>query len=420
MFVSRLALDDFRSWRHCVVDFQPGINVLVGANGLGKTNIVEAIEVLSTGNSHRVNSSVPLVRAGQKQATIRLNVAKDQEENATTYEVTIPVRGANRVRINSGKSMYMRDVVGKVRSVTFSPEDQQLVSAEPSIRRRFLDQAGTQLIVDYYETLSRFNQIAKQRAALLKQLSQQQAVAGTDASAALSGLEIWTSQFIDAGVALTEQRAQIVQRISEPFARIYRSLAGDDQQVAIRYTPSFAEALTPVNDLADEHEVAGADSANSMNQANEIRLQISRHFQRIYPGEVAQARNLIGPHRDDLTILLNGLPAREYASNGEMWTLALALKMALFETLSETDGQSPILILDDVFAQLDESRRRQIVEFCANRDQVLITMAAYSDLPQDAATKARLIEVSELIRQQQQDDPAAMLASFGFTGGKPQ
>ena len=390
--------------------------MLVGANGLGKTNIVEAIEVLSTGSSHRVNSSVPLVRAKQKQATIRLNLVKDQEEEATTYEVTIPVRGANRARINSGKSMYMRDVVGKVRSATFSPEDQQLVSAEPSIRRRFLDQAGTQLIGAYYETLSRFNQIAKQRAALLKQLSQQSA-AGMDPNATLSGLEIWTSQFIDAGVALTEQRARVVQQISEPFARIYRSLAGGDQRAAIRYTPSFAEAITPVNDLAEEHEVIGADSANSTNRTNEIRLQISRHFQRIYPGEVVQARNLIGPHRDDLTILLNDLPARDYASNGEMWTLALALKMALFETLSEVDGQSPILILDDVFAQLDESRRRQIVEFCANRDQVLITMAAYSDLPQDAASKARLIEVSELVQQQQQDDPATMLASFGRSGG---
>lgn len=416
MFVSRLALDDFRSWQHCVVDFQPGLNVLVGANGLGKTNIVEAVEVLSTGSSHRVNSSVPLVRAGQKQATIRLNVAKAQEEDATTYEVTIPVRGANRARINSGKSMYMRDVVGKVHSVTFSPEDQQLVSAEPSIRRKFLDLAGAQLIVDYYETLSRFNQIAKQRAALLKQLSQQ-AVAGTDASAALSGLEIWTSQFIDAGVTLTEQRSQIVQRISKPFARIYRSLAGNDQQAAIQYTPSFAEVFTPVDASAEKLESSGA---GDMNSANDVRLQISRHFQRIYPGEVAQARNLIGPHRDDVTILLNDLPAREYASNGEMWTLALALKMALFETLSETDGQSPILILDDVFAQLDESRRRQIVEFCANRDQVLITMAAYSDLPQDAAAKAQLIEVSELVRQQQQDDPASMLASFGLIGGKSQ
>ncbi|RSX50143.1 DNA replication/repair protein RecF [Bifidobacterium callimiconis] len=391
MFVSRLALDDFRSWHQLVLDFAPGLNVLFGANGMGKTNIVEAIEVLSTGGSHRANGSVPLVKAGEKTAVIRANVNETAAEvigagasfedgaagtgtdnsptETVTYEVSIPVRGANRARINSGKSLYMRDVVGRVPSVTFSPEDQRLVSADPATRRAFLNQSASQLHLDYYETLQRFNQTAKQRSTLLRQLSQQQ-IAGRPVDAALSGLEIWTGQFIEAGVALTRMRQQVVKQLSEPFSRIYRQLAGDRNRVRLIYAPSFEEVLSIPQALAQEtdHDM-------------QVHAAISRHFQRIYPGEVAQGRNLIGPHRDDLIVELNGMLAREYASNGEMWTLALALRMTVFEMLAAERGTTPILILDDVFAQLDDSRRRQIVDFARKQSQVIITMAARGDLP---------------------------------------
>ncbi|OXM99750.1 DNA replication/repair protein RecF [Bifidobacterium vansinderenii] len=419
MFVSRLALDDFRSWHQLVLDFAPGLNVLFGANGMGKTNIVEAIEVLSTGGSHRANGSVPLVKAGEKTAVIRANVNEtaaevtgvgavsragasdaetgDSPTETVTYEVSIPVRGANRARINSGKSLYMRDVVGRVPSVTFSPEDQRLVSADPATRRAFLNQSASQLRLDYYETLQRFNQTAKQRSTLLRQLSQQQ-IAGRPVDAALSGLEIWTGQFIESGVALTRMRRQIVKQLSEPFSRIYRQLAGDRNRVRLIYAPSFEEVLSIPQALAQETDhvstnvdsdlLGVADSGNapagsgvSPDLDMQVHAAISRHFQRIYPGEVAQGRNLIGPHRDDLIVELNGMTAREYASNGEMWTLALALRMAVFEMLSAERGTTPILILDDVFAQLDDSRRRQIVDFARKQSQVIITMAARGDLP---------------------------------------
>lgn len=429
MFVSRLALDDFRSWHQLVLDFAPGLNVLFGANGMGKTNIVEAIEVLSTGGSHRANGSVPLVKAGEKTAVIRANVNEtaskvigagassedgaagtgtdDSPTETVTYEVSIPVRGANRARINSGKSLYMRDVVGRVPSVTFSPEDQRLVSADPATRRAFLNQAASQLHLDYYETLQRFNQTAKQRSTLLRQLSQQQ-IAGRPVDAALSGLEIWTGQFIESGVALTSMRQQVVKQLSEPFSRIYRQLAGERNRVRLIYAPSFEEVLSIPQALAqetsrvsmnDDSDLLGA--ADSGNASADIDMQvhaaISRHFQRIYPGEVAQGRNLIGPHRDDLIVELNGMPAREYASNGEMWTLALALRMAVFEMLSAARGTTPILILDDVFAQLDDSRRRQIVDFARKQSQVIITMAARGDLPDGLENGAvNLIDVGEL------------------------
>ncbi|NEG95532.1 DNA replication/repair protein RecF [Bifidobacterium sp. SMB2] len=383
MFVSRLALDDFRSWHQLVVDFEPGLNVLVGANGLGKTNIVEALEVLSTGSSHRTTSSAPLVRAGTSKATVRANV---EDSGVTTlYEVSIPVRGANRARINSGKSLYMRDVVGKIPSVTFSPEDQRLVSADPANRRSFLNQAASQLLLDYYDALQRFNQTAKQRSALLRQLSQRQ-MAGAPVDAALSGLEIWTGQFIETGMALTSLRAKVVERLDAPFSRIYRALAGDRHHARLVYAPSFEE-MRQLGVIGEGD--AAADARMNAHAA------ISQHFQRIYAGEVARAQNLIGPHRDDVIFELNGLTAREYASNGEMWTLALALKMALFELLKDGRGDDPLLILDDVFAQLDESRRRQIVDFAGRQSQVLITMAAETDMP--AGLEANRIDVQELI-----------------------
>ncbi|WP_276860102.1 DNA replication/repair protein RecF [Bifidobacterium merycicum] len=369
MYISRLALDHFRSWSQVVVDFIPGVNVLHGPNGLGKTNLVEAIEVLSTGGSHRVSSSLPLVERGEGKATIRANVSPGEADaDPTTYEVTIAARGANRARINSGTSQYLRDIVGLVPSVSFTPDDQRLVNAEPAARRGFIDRSGSQLIPRYAECLQRFTQIARQRAALLKQLDQHEG----SVDAALSGLEVWTGQFIEAGVALTRMRDELMRSLADPFSTIYDRLASGQGKAAISYRPSLDEVFT-----SDSPELA-----------------ISEHFQRLYQGEVARGVNLIGPQRDDFAILLDGVPAKEFASNGEMWTMALALKMALFEVIARSRGVKPIVILDDVFAQLDESRRAQILDFARNQDQVIITAAAEGDIPQDA--RANIIDVAAL------------------------
>ena len=316
MHISRLALDHYRSWDHCVLDFEPGINILQGSNGLGKTNIVEAVEVLSTGSSHRTSSSLPLVEKGHPSATVRANVEDSGEQR--TYEITIAARGANRARVDGGKSQYMRDIVGLVPSVSFTPEDQRLVSGDPATRRNFLNQAASLLLPRYAQSLQQFAHVAKQRAALLKQLSDG---SGIDPEygrqAVLSGLEVWTGQFIALGVQLTKDRNDVIGLLREPFTRIYASLAGEEEQADLVYEPSFDEVL-----LFDEPAA-----------------EISRHFQRIYPGEVARGQNLIGPQRDDLTLRLNDMPAREFASNGEMWTMALALKMALYEVVSaQRDG----------------------------------------------------------------------------------
>ena len=221
-----------------------------------------------------------------------------------------------------------------------------------------MNQAAALLEPGYMQTLQQFTRIAKQRATLLKQLNAN-ANNGQPMDAVLSGLEIWTGQFIEAGVALTRMRAHVVGLLAEPFAAIYADLAGAGEQVTLTYAPSFDEVLM----FDDPHP------------------QISEHFQRIYPGEVARGVNLIGPQRDDMNLDLAGIPAREFASNGEMWTMALALKMALFEIVRDRLGLQPIVILDDVFAQLDDSRRTQILDFARKQDQVLITVAAEGDVP---------------------------------------
>ncbi|MBW3079193.1 DNA replication/repair protein RecF [Bifidobacterium simiiventris] len=391
MYVSRLALDHFRSWEHLVVDFTPGVNILQGSNGLGKTNLVEAVEVLSTGSSHRASGSLPLIERGQASAVIRANVNDSSPSETTTYELTVTARGANRARVNGGRSAYLRDVIGQVPSVSFTPEDQRLVAGDPASRRTLLNQAGALLVPGYPDRLQTITKIARQRAALLKQLGDGRTAANgrldpgyglpSPAEAALNGLEIWTGQFIETGVAITRDRRRLVDRLAAPFTEIYRELAGADEHAELVYEPSFEEIFLYPDPLP----------------------HISEHFQRIYPGEVARGQNLIGPHRDDLSLLLNGMPAREFASNGEMWTMALALKMALYEAVAADRGVKPIVILDDVFAQLDESRRRQILDFAARQDQVLITVAAASDIPDldvIGGHPAHVIDVAALKREQ--------------------
>ena len=429
VIITRLALDHFRSWDHCVVDLDPGVTIIQGANGQGKTNLVEAIEVLSTGSSHRVSSSLPLVERGQDTATIRVNIADNGDEPrssaehhanpeshsdymsaefhddngklnekqdsfsvdrsstrseqsspaVTTIEVTIRARGTNRARIDGGRSLYLREILGRVPSMSFTPEDQWLISGDPAARRGFLDQAGAMLIPGYADVHQRCTKIAKQRAALLKHLAAAPSGETTGINeSSLNGLEIWTGQFIEAGIELTRMRMRILDALAGPFAAIYDELAGSAQHAAVAYVPSFEEVL----------------ASPSPHQS------ISQHFQRIYPGEVARGRNLIGPHRDDMAVTLDGIPAKEFASNGEMWTMALALKMALFGLITQTSGTTPIVILDDVFAQLDETRRRQILDFAVKQNQVLITAAAAGDIPDLSAygTDARIIDVAALRR----------------------
>lgn len=418
MRVTRLALDHYRSWDHCLVDFDGGVNVLAGHNGLGKTNIVEAVEFLATGASARASSHTPLIQRGQASATVRANVigarvpgvadggagaagaagGAGAADGATTYALTIPARGSVRARVGEGPGRYLRDVVGQVRCVAFSPLDQLLVVQEPARRRAFLDTAGAQLIPGYYAHAQQYARLARQRAALLKRIGEDRA-RGAATAEDLGNLETWTADFVTAGLALTRDRAAVASALADAFTRAYASLSGGGE-ARIGYAPGFAEmradpAVAPVAAPADAHEAGLAEAAR---ETGDVRAALGVHFQRLFEGEVAQGRNLIGPHKDDLVVLLDGVPAREYASNGESWSLAVALKMALFEALGASGPSPPILILDDVFAQLDAARRAQIMDAVAGRGQTLITVAALGDVP-GGGRGATVIDVEEVARR---------------------
>lgn len=408
MYVSKLALDHFRSWSSCVLDFSPKINILLGSNGLGKTNIVESLEVISTGTSHRVSSLMPLIEINHNCATIRANVKdfnntfnsntldSSNDLDETTFELSINLKGANRARINGKKSLYMKDIVGLVPCVSFTPRDQNLIVSDPTVRRTFIDQAGALLIPNYLPILQEYNHIAKQRSALLKSLSNNYSPNSMNNYNTVSDLEVWTAKFIETGIILTKLRKQIIELLNNVFSNIVKHLSNSSNFASIEYNPSFSEIDFSENNFEDDFEE---------NNDNSIRIAISEHFQRIYNGEVARGYNLIGPHRDDFTILLNDYNAKEFASNGESWTLALALKMALFKSLEKKNGKKPIVILDDVFAQLDESRRKQILEFAKNQDQVFITVASLSDIPKDKSVlENSIIDVSKIAKNQNEDD----------------
>ena len=408
MRVDRLALDGFRSWDHLVADFSPGVNVLVGRNGIGKTNIVEAMEFLSVGSSHRASASRWLVRRGGRRAVIRANVRIGDGSGEGTVvparlQATIPARGAVRARLNDDPAGYLGDIAGLLKVVLFSPADEQLVSGEPRLRRELLNQTCVLMDPAYYPLLQRFRQSARQRSAVLRRL-QEGFGQEEDRGSALAELEAWTSQFTALGIAVTQARAKAVDALAPLAAQIYRRLADGADDLRLVYQPSFAEVTggasmtddesstsngndflddpndNPDSSGTDPDRVPGTQRRDGGPDMSAVRTALARHFQRLYPGEVARGTSLIGPQRDDLGLLLDGQPAREGASNGEMWTIALALRMAQYRWLAAR-GPRPVLVLDDVFSQLDEHRRAQILAFARSCGQVFITVAARSDIP---------------------------------------
>ncbi|KXA15925.1 DNA replication and repair protein RecF [Gardnerella pickettii] len=351
---------------------------------------------------------MPLIEINHNCATIRANVKdfnntfnsntldSSNDLDETTFELSINLKGANRARINGKKSLYMKDIVGLVPCVSFTPRDQNLIVSDPTVRRTFIDQAGALLIPNYLPILQEYNHIAKQRSALLKSLSNNYSPNSMNNYNTVSDLEVWTAKFIETGIILTKLRKQIIELLNNVFSNIVKHLSNSSNFASIEYNPSFSEIDFSENDFEENND-------------NSIRLAISEHFQRIYNGEVARGYNLIGPHRDDFTILLNNYNAKEFASNGESWTLALALKMALFKSLEKKNGKKPIVILDDVFAQLDEFRRKQILEFAKNQDQVFITVASLSDIPKDKSVlEHSIIDVSKIAKDQNEDDSKSL------------
>ena len=359
MRVSHLALDDFRSWKHGVVELPEGRTVLVGANGQGKTNLVEALAYLSTFSSHRVGAEGALVRipideaeAAPGGAVIRARVVASGREQVIELEI---VRGkANRARINRAQ-VKPREILGIVRTVVFAPEDLSLVRGDPSVRRSFLDDLATQLSPIHASVRSDFDRVARQRAALMKAA---QASLRRGQSPDLSTLEIWDQQFAALSARITATRA-------------YDDVADSPRHLRLAFDASVDRVIG-----TDPDNPASADLTDVEAQTQRMLAALTS----VREKETERGVNLVGAHRDDLTLGLGAMPVKGYASHGESWSVALALRLGAFELLSD-DGDTPILILDDVFAELDSSRREGLAALASKAEQIIVTCAVAGDLP---------------------------------------
>ena len=365
MRVSHVALDDFRSYRHAVVEFAPGTTVLLGSNGQGKTNLVEAVSYLSAFSSHRVSAEQALVRLplspdepqpGGAVVRVRLVTAGERE---TVIELEI-VRGkANRAKVNRTQ-VRPREVLGLLKSVVFSPEDLQIVRGDPQVRRQFLDDLLIQQHPLIAQVKTDFDKVARQRAALMKSA---QAQVRRGFTPDFSTVEVWDDTFAQLSAQLSLARVGLVDELRGPAAHAYEEIGGSPRKLDIEFLAS--QGNCPV----------GGDVATIAGELKEI-LASSRMK------EAERGVNLFGAHRDDLKLTLGGMPVKGYASHGETWSVALSLRLGAFELLSR-DGDTPILILDDVFAELDSSRRAGLTRMITGAEQVLITAAVADDVPQE-------------------------------------
>ncbi|AYF97835.1 DNA replication/repair protein RecF [Protaetiibacter intestinalis] len=378
MFVSHLELADFRNYTSASVALVPGPNLFVGSNGQGKTNLVESINYLATLGSHRVSGDQALIRQGQDAAIVRARL--EHAGRQVLVELQLNRQGANRAQVNRAPAKP-RDLPRNVHAVLFAPEDLAIVRGEPSGRRRFLDQLLVQLTPRMSGVLGDYERVLRQRNTLLKS-----ARAARVAASQLTTLDVWDERLVDLGSEIIEARGALVARLRPFVAEAYAAVAGEV------HTAELASELSILGARPDE--VTEVDNATVRTEidAAEATSAFVAALARNRRAELDRGLTLAGPHRDDLLLRLNGLPARGYASHGESWSFALALRLASAALLrAESPAGDPVLILDDVFAELDEARRRRLADAVQGYEQVLITAAVESDVPEPLA--AHLVRI---------------------------
>jgi len=367
LYVRHLQVSDFRSWERADLAFEPGVSVLVGPNGQGKTNLVEALGYVATLGSHRVATDVPLIRHGSPRAVVRVAVVNDGRELLVELEIT-PGK-ANRARINRGPVPRPRDVLGILRTVLFAPEDLALVRGDPGERRRFLDEMVVARAPRFAGVRSDYERVLKQRGALLKTAG---AARRAGRSGDISTLDVWDGHLAKYGAELLAARLDLVADIAPHVAASYAEVAPESRPARITYRSSLGES--------QPEGFGRPDGPRADREQLEDAMLVELH--RVRSQEIDRGVCLIGPHRDELELALGDLPAKGYASHGESWSFALALRLGGYELL-RVDGTEPVLVLDDVFAELDRGRRRQLAKVAAAAEQVLITAAVAEDVPEE-------------------------------------
>jgi DNA replication and repair protein RecF len=357
MYVRRVELTDFRSYERVAVDFDPGVAVLVGQNGMGKTNLVEALGYVATLDSHRVATDAPLVRAGASSGVIRCEIVHDGRELLVELEI-VPGK-ANRARLNRSPVRRSREVLGALRMVLFAPEDLELVRGDPSERRRYLDDLLVARLPRFAGVRADYDRVVKQRNALLRTAYLTRKVGGTRGQD-LSTLAVWDQHLAQHGAELLAGRLELAAALGPHLTKAYDAVAAGRTSASIAYASRLGESLVPDRPRLEQALLASLAERRQ--------------------NEVERGVTLVGPHRDDLQLTLGELPTKGYASHGESWSFALALRLAAYDLL-RTDGIEPVLVLDDVFAELDSGRRERLAELVSDATQLLVTCAVPEDVP---------------------------------------
>jgi DNA replication and repair protein RecF len=382
VYVAHLVLHDFRSYADVEVVLEPGATAFLGSNGQGKTNLVEAIGYLASLSSHRVATDAPLVRFGATQAVIRGAVVRDGRE--TMVELEIAPGRANRARLNRSPLTRPRDVLGSLRTVLFAPEDLALVKGDPADRRRFLDELLVARQPRWAGVRADYDKVLRQRGALLKsaapvlrrggrRAARPAHVEGVDTASeresALHTLDVWDSHLAQVGSQLLYARLRLLRDLGPYLGKAYEEVSAGQSDTRVAYRSSLRE------------ETAGRIAAGEVPEVGELHDEVLASLAEVRGAEVERGVCLVGPHRDDVVLSLGDLPAKGYASHGESWSFALGLKLAAFQLLRHDLGDDPVLVLDDVFAELDTGRRERLAAMVADCEQVLVTAAVPADVP---------------------------------------
>lgn len=442
MYLSELSLRDFRSWPQLSLGLQPGVTLFVGRNGFGKTNIVEAVGYLAHLSSHRVSQDAPLVRVGAGSARVSATAINQGRE--LTAHVLIKPHAANQAQINRTRLKSPREILGVVRTVLFAPEDLALVRGEPAERRRYMDAIIATRSPRLAGVKADYDKVLKQRNALLKsaQHALRRGYSSEEGAAALGTLDAWDGHLAYLGSQLIVARQELVRRLNVEVHEAYASLAPESRPAALRYrcSVSLPASTKRTNHIehaehsessehgvqmtqasgCPERETSGTPEESGTTGTGDTHPPLASAVPRLGPPhavnagqkqgspdgnrrevieaamlaelgakrqrEIERGMSLVGPHRDDLELLLGQQPAKGFASHGETWSFAIALRFGEFSLL-RSEGSDPILILDDVFAELDAKRRIKLVDLATQAEQVLITAAVDEDLPENLSRK---------------------------------
>jgi DNA replication and repair protein RecF len=369
MFAKRVKLTNFRNYESADIEFTSGVNLIYGPNGQGKTNLVEALNFFAALDSHRVAGHTPLIKQGKSTAIISLELSHESRDLLLEYEINAD--SSNRARLNKSEVAKTKDILGYLNSVIFAPEDLDIVKRDPNNRRAFLDQLIVQFNPRMQGVYADYDRVLKQRNTLLKSAR----ATGTKGDA-LSTLDAWDQALVKNGTEIIATRVAITEKLSPPLVTNYQNIAKSNNEPGMFIRSSVVESSK-----LDQDDLETQDALDTTNK-EEISHLFQQKLSLLRQKELERGITLVGPHRDDLQLNLGSLPAKGYASHGESWSYALSLKLASLEILkSESKLGDPILILDDVFAELDKDRREKLSDLVQQNEQVLITAAVIEDVP---------------------------------------